>query len=122
MGQANGPHLLAKSPSAAAIVSWIFVAMGAGNLIESDEGTRTWHVASLLAHLAAASLLLVDGTHHLRTTHACERGWDVGSFPFRRSRLGSLAWAPASDHLRAGRSVPGGPFSINVSASRTNRL
>ncbi|MCG6114871.1 MAG: hypothetical protein MEQ84_06685 [Mesorhizobium sp.] len=40
---------------AAAIVSWVFVAMGAGSLIESDEGTRTWQIASLLAHLAAAS-------------------------------------------------------------------
>ena len=101
MGQANGPHLLANRHRRGHRV--VDLCRHGGR---QPDRVRRRH-ADLACRLPAGAsrggqLLLVDGTHHLRTTHACERGWDVGSFPFRRSRLGSLAWAPASDHLPPG--------------------
>lgn len=38
----------------AALVPWLFLAMRAGDIVETDEGTRIWQVSGLLAHLAAA--------------------------------------------------------------------
>lgn len=37
----------------AALVSWLLVATGAGSIVETDEGTRIWQAALLLAHLGA---------------------------------------------------------------------
>lgn len=40
----------------AALVSWLLVAMRAGDIIETDEGTRIWQISILLAHLVATGL------------------------------------------------------------------
>jgi hypothetical protein len=39
---------------ATALVPWLFLAMRAGDLIETDEGTRTWQASVLVASLAAS--------------------------------------------------------------------
>lgn len=40
----------------AALVSWLLIAMRAGDIIETDEGTRIWQISILLAHLVATGL------------------------------------------------------------------
>ncbi|WP_373490602.1 hypothetical protein [Parasphingorhabdus sp.] len=40
----------------ATLVSWLFFAIRAGGLIETDDGTRVWQISLLLGHLAAAGV------------------------------------------------------------------
>lgn len=37
----------------AALVPWLFIALRAGDIIETDEGTRIWQISMLLASVAA---------------------------------------------------------------------